>query len=219
MLLCSTASLRPRPQSPLVTSGMLRVIMNLRFAAMCEQYRTAVFVYALPIVVLFTLGSVESAVAQQDIAYINSDEVLEQLPEYASVQENLEQLEQEWRNEIEAQEEEVQNLVEEFQARELLYTPDERERQQERIREARREVERLRSDYFGPEGRLFQRQQELLRPLQERILEAVEEIAEAAGYDYVFDTAGEYLFMYASPQHDLTEDVILELGIELGTDN
>lgn len=159
------------------------------------------------------------AAAQQDIAYIDSDEVLEQMPEYASVQEELDQLEQEWRSEIEAQEEEVDALVEEFQARELLYTPDEQERQQERIREARREVERLRDEYFGPEGQLFQRQQELMRPLQERVLEAVEDIAESAGYDYVFDTAGEYLFMYAAPQHDLTEDVILELGIELETNN
>lgn len=165
------------------------------------------------------LAGVTPVAAQQDIAYIDSDEVLEQLPEYTSVQQELEQLEQEWRSEIEDQEEEVETLVEEFQARELLYTPDERERQQERIREARQEVERLRGDYFGPEGQLFQRQQELLRPLQERILEVVEDLAESAGYDYVFDIAGDYTFMYAAPQHNLTEDVILELGIELETNN
>lgn len=184
---------------------------------MDRQYRTVRCVHKLLLVLCIggcALLVVPSAAAQQDIAYIDSDAVLQQMPEYASVQQELEQLEEEWRSEIEAQEDEVQRLREEFQARELLYTPDERERQQERIAEARREVERLRSDYFGPDGQLFQRQQELMRPLQERVLTVVEEIAEAAGYDYVFDTAGDYLFMYANPQHNLTEDVILELGID-----
>ena len=185
---------------------------------MTGQYWTAGRVYTVPLVLCTFVGVVLACpapvVAQQDIAYVDSDEVLQQMPEYASVQQELEQLEGEWRSEIEAQEEEVQGLIEEFQARELLYTPDERERQQERIREARREVERLRTTYFGPEGQLFQRQQELMRPLQERVLETVESIAESAGYDYVFDTAGDYLFMYAKPQHNLTEDVILELGID-----
>ena len=196
-------------------------IMNLPSVAMTGQYWTATRVYKT-VVVLCMLGCAVlacavPAMAQQDIAYIDSDQVLQQMPEYTSVQQELEQLEEEWRSEIDAQEEEVQRQVEEFQARELLYTPDERERQQERIREARREVERLRTTYFGPEGQLFQRQQELMRPLQERVLETVESIAESAGYDYVFDTAGDYLFMYANPQHDLTEDVVLELGI--GTTN
>ncbi|PEN06725.1 hypothetical protein CRI93_08785 [Longimonas halophila] len=192
--------------------------MNLQSAAMSRQYRTEGCVYTSLLVLCIwgcaAFALARPAAAQQEIAYVNSDEVLQQMPEYTSVQQELEQLEEEWRSEIQSQEEEVQRLVEEFQARELLYTPDERERQQERIREARREVERLRSDYFGPEGQLFQRQQELMRPLQERVLEVVEGIAEAAGYDYVFDTAGEYLFMYARPQHNLTEDVILELGID-----
>lgn len=154
------------------------------------------------------------ATAQQQIGYIESDYILEQMPEYASVQQELDQLEQDWRAEIRAQEDEVDALVEEFQARELLYTPDEQEQQQERIREARREVERLRDQYFGPDGQLFQRQRELMRPVQERVMNAVETVAESGGYDYVFDKSGDYLFMYARPQHNLSEDVIFELDLD-----
>ena len=193
--------------------------MNLLSVHSGGQYQTASTVYLLPLVALFLLICVHPAEAQQRIGYVDSDEILEELPEYASIQQELDQLEQEWRDEIQSQEEEVEDLVEEFQARELLYTPDERERQQERIRDARREVERLRSQYFGSDGLLFQRQRELMRPLQERVLEAVEIVADAGGYDYVFDKSGDYLFMYARPQHNLTEDVIFELGIDLDTQN
>ncbi|MES3630996.1 MAG: OmpH family outer membrane protein [Longimonas sp.] len=192
--------------------------MNLAFVDAGRQYQTAWLVTTL-LLVLFLLVGTSSAAAQQRIGYIDSDQVLDQLPEYGSIQQELDQLERDWRSEIEAQQDEVRDLVEDFQARELLYTPEERERQQERIREARREVEQLRSRYFGPDGLLFQRQQELMRPLQERVLEAVETVAEGGGYDYVFDKADSHLFMFARPQHNLTEDVVFELGIDFEQSN
>ena len=188
--------------------------MNLPFESVAGQYLTVRSVYIMSVVVLWSIVGLMPAAAQQQIGYIESDYILEQMPEYASVQQELDQLEQDWRTEIREQEEEVDALVEEFQARELLYTPDEQEQQQERIREARREAERLRDQYFGPEGQLFQRQRELMRPVQERVMNAVETVAESGGYDYVFDKSGDYLFMYARPQHNLSEDVIFELDLD-----
>lgn len=151
--------------------------------------------------------------AQQEIGYVDTEYVLDQMPEYATVQQKLDKLEQQWRTEIQQKQQEVQKLEEEFQARELLYTDEERQQKRQAIQNARRKVEQLRQRYFGPEGELYSRQQELMRPLQERILEAAENVATAEGYDFVVDKKGEVLFLYAREEHDLSDQVLRELGI------
>lgn len=77
------------------------------------------------------------------------------------------------------------------------------------------EVDRLRDRYFGPEGELFQQQNQLMRPLQERILEAIEEVATREGYDYVFDKNGDFVFLFTRAQYDLSDRVLEELGIDV----
>jgi outer membrane protein len=166
--------------------------------------------------VLLAATQPPAARAQEDIAYIDSKQVLEQLPEYATVQQRLDRLTQQWEQEIAAQRARVDTLQQEFQARAALYPEEERRRRRQEIEAARQKVEQLRQRYFGPEqGRLYQRQQELMRPIQERILAVVEEIAQAEGYDYVMDKSGPATFMYANPDLDLTDEVLEELGIDV----
>jgi outer membrane protein len=153
--------------------------------------------------------------AQQKIGYVDSEYILNQMPEYATVQQKLDELEQQWRTEIQQKQKEVQKLEQEFEARELLYTEEERKEKRRAIQTARKEVERLRQKYFGPEGQLYTRQQELMRPLQERILKATESVATTEGYDYVVDKKGEVLFLYAQEEHDLSDRVLRELGITI----
>jgi outer membrane protein len=153
------------------------------------------------------------ALAQQKIGYVDTEYVLNQMPEYATVQQKLDKLEQKWRQEIQQKQKEVQKLEQEFEARELLYTEEERARKQDAIEQARAEVQQLRQKYFGPQGELYSRQKRLMRPLQERILKAAENVATADGYDYVVDKKGETLFLYAQEEHDLSDRVLRELGI------
>lgn len=156
------------------------------------------------------------AYAQQKIGYIDTQSILEELPEYATVQQKLDQLEEEWRTEIQNQREKVQALRDEYRAWELLYTDDERQDKRAAIQKAQKEVERLRQRYFGPDGRLYARQRELMRPIQERVLNATEEVATEEGYDYVFDKSEKVLFMYAREDHNLNRLVLRELGINPG---
>lgn len=153
--------------------------------------------------------------AQQQIGYVDSEYILGQTPEYATVQQQLDRMAQEWQSELERRREEVDEMFREYQARELLYTNEERQREREEIMRAEEEVERLRMQHFGPEGDLFQQQEKLMRPIQEKILAAIEEVAGREGYDYVFDKGGDYLFMYAREQYDLSDEVLEELGIDL----
>ncbi len=154
------------------------------------------------------------AEAQQRIGFIDSDEVLNRIPEYATVQQQIDRMAAEWETEIETRQQEVAEMFREYQARELLYTSDERKNKREEIVRAEEDVERLRMQYFGPEGELFTEQDKLVRPLQERVLMAVEEVATSEGYDYVFDKAGDFLFLFVREQNDLSEKVLEELGID-----
>lgn len=153
--------------------------------------------------------------AQQKIGYVDTEYILNQMPEYATVQQKLDKLEQKWRQEIQKKQQEVKTLEQEFEARELLYTEEERQQKQQAIKKARREVEQLRQRYFGPDGELYRRQKDLMRPVQERILKATESVATADGYDYVVDKKGDTLFLYARNEHDLSDRVLRELGINV----
>lgn len=156
-----------------------------------------------------------AAFAQQKLGYVDSEYILSKLPDYATVQQNLDRMAQEWQKEIEDKQQEVDDLFREYQARELLYVAEERKRRRDDIIRQEEEVEKLRAQYFGPEGELFQQQEKLMRPLQERILTAMEEVATSEGYDYVFDISGDYLFLYAREQLNLSDQVLEEMGIDL----
>ncbi|PSQ95483.1 MAG: hypothetical protein BRD55_10645 [Bacteroidetes bacterium SW_9_63_38] len=157
--------------------------------------------------------------AQQKIGYVDTKYVLRNMPEYTTVQQKLDKLEQQWRQKVQKKQKEVRSLEQEFEARKLLYTEEERKREKKAIEQARKEVEQLREKYFGPDGQLYSRQQELMRPIQERVLKATESVATEGGYDYVIDKKGETLLLYAKKQHDLSDRVLRELGINVESED
>lgn len=153
--------------------------------------------------------------AQHKIAYVDSEFIYKNYPEFATTQQNLDRMADGWENELEERQEELDELFKEYQARELLYTIDERQRKQQEIMSLEEEVERLRMQYFGPEGELFRQQEQILRPIQEKVLEAIEEVAISEGYDYVFDrSGGGFVFLFANDRLDISELVLEELGID-----
>jgi outer membrane protein len=159
-----------------------------------------------------------TAHAQQKIGYVDSEQILGKLPDYATVQQQLDRMAQEWQTDLEKQQREVDDMFREYQARELLYTSEERQRKRQQIVQAEQQVERVRIQYFGPDGELFKQQERLMRPIQDRVLAAIEAVATRLSYDYVFDKGGDYLFMFAREQYDLNDEVLDELGIDLDSD-
>ena len=175
--------------------------------------------YVVAALLLSALVGTAPAHAQQKLGYVDSEYILQNMPEYATVQQQIDRMAQEWQEEVETSRTEVEELFREYQARELLYTNEERERKRDEIIRAEEDVEQLRSQYFGPEGRVFQEQERLVRPIQENVLEAIETVAERERYDYVFDKSGDYIFMYVQEQFDLSDDVLEELGVDVDRQN
>lgn len=164
---------------------------------------------------LLTSVGASPAEAQQKIGYYDAQRVLEQMAEYQSVQQKLDRMEGRWEQELDTLKAERRRLVQEFQARELLYTEEERRRKQEQIQQLEQKIESFRQQHFGPDGTLFQRQKQLMRPIQERILEAVDQVAQREGYDFVFDkSGGDFMFHFAREQYNISQQVLEELGID-----
>jgi len=176
-----------------------------------HSFRIATSVLALGFLVLLTAP----AHGQQKIGYIDSDYILNNMPEYATIQQQLDRMAQSWQTELDEMKSELDEKFREYQARELLYTNEERQRRRQEILQEEEDLERLRVKYFGPEGDIFLQQEQLMRPVQEKILQAINTVATSEGYDYVFDAAGEFLFMFKRDQYNLSDTVLRELGIDV----
>jgi outer membrane protein len=163
----------------------------------------------------FVIGAVQSVAQNQKIGFIDSDYILSRMPEYSGLEQRMRAINEEWRKEIEEMDLEIQRLEREFVAREILYTDEVRTQKQTEIENLKRQREQYVNTRYGPEGEYFKQQQLILEPLQRRIMEAVETISTRDNFDYVFDRSGDFLFLYARSQWNLSDDVLLELGVQI----
>lgn len=159
--------------------------------------------------------SAERAHAQQKIGYIDSDFILSKIPEYSNIGERLNVLSQQWKKELDEMTREIETLQKEFDSKSILYTDDVKQTKLKEIETLKQKADQFKNAKYGPSGEYFKRQQEFIEPLQQRILEAVNKIAEREKYDFIFDRTGDYIFLYTKAQWNLSEDVLFELGIEI----
>jgi len=165
-------------------------------------------------IILLWVGFEVSNAQNQKIGFIDSEEIMQNMPEYSGVEQRLNLLSENWRQEIRELEEELAELQEDFEAREVLFTDEVREERLQEIEAKSTELDQLIESRFGPEGEYFTRQKELLEPIQRQIYEALNRVAERDDFDFVFDRAQDSRMLFASEQWNLTEDVMLELGLD-----
>lgn len=176
------------------------------------------FIIILP-VILGSVLTVQSLMAQnQKIGYIESDAIIQQMPEYAGIEQQLQILSDNWQAEIRQMESELEELQRDFEAREILFTAEIREQRLTEIERKNRELDQFIQDRFGPQGDYFTNQKELLEPIQRMVFDALYRVAERDDFDFVFDRSEDVLFLYAKQQWNLTEEVMIEMGME-GTGN
>lgn len=169
----------------------------------------------IAIFALFAIFGVMASSAQQKVGHVDSEYILSQTPEYITVQQQIDRTADEWNAELKKLSQELDQKFKDYQARELLYTNEERQRRRQEIMNAEEDLENRRTGYFGPEGEIFTQQEQLMRPIQERVLTAIEEVAIQEGFDYIFDKSGDFLFLFARDQWDISDKVLEELGIEV----
>lgn len=168
------------------------------------------------ILLLFTFLMETELIAQnQKIGFVDSEFIIEQMPEYAGIEQRLNLLSESWRDEIREMEREIERLKEEFNAREVLFTDEIRELRLAEISTLESNTEQHIQEKFGPDGEFFQRQRELLEPVQRQLFDAVNQVANREGFDFIFDRTEDVRFLFARSEWNITEDVLIELGIQI----
>lgn len=165
------------------------------------------------LVILFMGVVATSAFAQAKIGHVSSEAVMKQLPDAQDAQKQLDALVVEWQAELNKMQQEWQRKYDEYDKRKLILTEQRRADMEKELRELDQRMMDYRNKKFGQNGDMFIKQNELMKPVQDRVFKAIQEVALEEGYDYVFDKSGEILLMYANPKHDLTPKVLQKLNI------
>jgi outer membrane protein len=153
----------------------------------------------------------------QRFAYVDSEYILQHIPEYTSAQKQLDALSAQWQKEVDTRFADIEKLYKAYQADQVLLTADMRKRREDEIVEKEREAKEFQRIKFGYEGELFQQRSRLVKPIQDRVAKAIQAVAESQTLDMIFDKNSEIMLLYASPRLDKSNDVITRLGYKPGT--
>jgi outer membrane protein len=164
---------------------------------------------------LFTLASISWASAQR-FAFVDSDYILKHMPDYLSVQKQLNTLSDEWQKEVDNKFAEVDRMYKSYQADQILMTPEMKKRREDEIAAAEKNAKDYQRSKFGPDGELTQRSNALIKPIQDKIAKAIQAVAEGDDLDMIFDKNSEVIMLYANPRYDKSDDVITKLGLKPG---
>ena len=151
--------------------------------------------------------------AQMKIAYFNSEAVMKQLPDAQDAQKQLDQFVSGWQQELNKMQDEWKKKFDDYDKRKLIMTEQRRAETERELRDMDQKIVDFRTQKFGQNGELFNKQNELMKPVQDRVFKAVQDVAREDGYDYVFDKSGDILLMYANEKYDLTQKMFAKLKV------
>ena len=151
-------------------------------------------------------------VQAQRFALVDMEFILKHIPAYEQANRQMETLSKQWQGEIETKSDEAKALYEAYQKDAASLSASQRTAKEEAVVAKEKEAAELRQKYFGPQGEMMKKQQELIAPIQDQIYNAVKEIAIAENYDAVIDRASAQSMIFASPRIDISNEVLARLG-------
>ncbi|MBE0550753.1 MAG: OmpH family outer membrane protein [Ignavibacterium sp.] len=166
------------------------------------------------LVISFLIISSAISFAQLKIGYIDSDAIMDNLPDVLDARQKLDASIQEWQTELNKLENEWKAKYDDYEKRKLIMTDHTRAETEAALVQLETQIAQYREKKFGTNGELFQKQDELMKPVQNKIFGALKEIAEAEDYDYVFDRSGDIMILFAKEQYDLTAQVLEKLKLK-----
>jgi outer membrane protein len=167
----------------------------------------------LAVAILLIIFNVDNAKAQK-VAYVDTNYILKHLPEYLAAQRQLDLISEQWSKEIEALYSEAEAMERDYQAEQMLMTDAMRKKREDEILQMEATAKELQRMKFGPNGELFMKQKQFVKPIQDKVYKAIEDIAEEGMYAIIFDKSSGML--YSSARYDKSNDVLKKLGIKAG---
>lgn len=148
----------------------------------------------------------------QKFALVDMEYILKNVPAYEMANEQLNQMSQRWQKELDNVYKEADALYKSYLSDKVFLTDEQIKKREEEIVAKEKEATELKAKYFGPEGEMFQKRQQLMKPIQDDVYNAVKRVSEERGYQMIMDRASSSDIIYASPRIDVSNEVLAKLG-------
>lgn len=148
----------------------------------------------------------------QKFALIDMEYIMKAIPSFESANDQLEQLSLKWQREVEAMLTEVQTMYKNYQTELVFLSDDMKTKREEEIIAKEQAANELKRKYFGPDGELYKKRESLMKPIQDEIYNAVQELCNEKGYQMIIDKSSDMSLIYASPKLDVSDELLNKLG-------
>jgi outer membrane protein len=153
-----------------------------------------------------------ASVSAQKFAFVDSEYILRNIPAYKTAQDKLDKLSESWQKEVEAKYADIDKLYKDYQNEKVLLTEELKKKKEDDIMNREKEAKELQKKYFGKDGELFKKRQELVKPIQDDVYNAIKELSVDGGYSVVFDTSAGESIIFSDPKYDRSDAVLEKLG-------
>jgi outer membrane protein len=162
-------------------------------------------------IAIVTMASIQ--LQAQRYCVIDSKYILENLPEYKQAQTKLDEISINWQKDIDAKLQEVDRMYKAYQAEQVMLSDELKKSRESEIIKKEKEAKELQKKKFGFEGELFKKRQELVKPVQDKVYNAVQRLATAKGYDIIYDKSADLSIFYSDSKLDRSDEVLKDLGV------
>ncbi|MEI7503462.1 MAG: OmpH family outer membrane protein [Paludibacter sp.] len=161
---------------------------------------------------LCLLAGIAFAGNAQKFAMVDMEYIMKNIPTYETANEQLNQVSKKWQSEVEAQMQDVQKMYKNYQTEIVFLSEDMKVKREEEIVAKEKAVQELKRSYFGPEGELFKKRQSLMKPIQDEVYTAIQELSKEKDYELVFDKSSSASVLFTSPKLDVSDAILQKLG-------
>jgi len=148
----------------------------------------------------------------QKYAFVDTEYIRKNIPAFNTAQDQLDKLSKQWEKEVADGYAVVEQMYKSYQSESVLLSQDMKTKREEAIVAKEKEMKDLQNKYFGVQGELFKKREELVKPIQDEILKAIKEIAVEGSYAVIFDSAAGGNILFANPKYDISDQVLQKLG-------
>ena len=148
----------------------------------------------------------------QKFAYVDTDYILGKIPEYNQAQDKLDNYSKGWQEEIEMTMQKIEKMYRSYQSEQILLTEEMKSAREDMIFAEEKKVQDLQIKYFGPQGMLFSKRQELIKPIQDKIYDAIQQVATNNKYSVIFDSSSDLIMLYTNNNLDKSDKVLELMG-------
>lgn len=161
------------------------------------------------------LCGLSSAAYAQKFGYVDTEYILDMMPEYRSAQKKLDAVAEEWQKEMDKMQEEIDKMYRDLKAEMVLLTEDLKKKREQDIKDKEKVLKDFRMQKFGYEGELFKKRQELIKPIQDKIFMAIQNVAKKNAYDFIFAKSSDMIMLYSNARYDRSDEVLAEMGVTI----